>query len=184
VHPSSGRNKMTKKQSPLLQLRDYFLLPFLFATILLILNQITVMGLENGKNLLSLINKTFVTLLLIATIGFSIGVARSSLLIIFATSLLVTLYISGPVSFLTSIHVMVGGWLLLRFIELKFNVKLIAKAFLLLIGFSMGLVFMTFKYTSFIGKMSETTKVLIVEQFGDNEYLDFKRNFDKKMAEQ
>jgi len=78
---------------------------------------------------------------------------------------------------------MVGGWLLLRYLELKFNIKLVAKAFMLLIGFSIGLLFMTYKYVSLIGNMTEISKTLIVEQFGDNEYLDFKKNFDRKMAE-
>jgi|GEM_PF-3312140 len=174
---------MTRKQLPLHKIRDYVLVPLLFATLLVIANQITVMGLKSDASYMSLFNTDFFTVLPLATIGLSIGMKRMNLLIIFTTTLLATLYISGPTSFLTSLHVMAGGLILLRYLELKFNIKLLSKAFMLLIGFSIGLLFMTYKYSSLIGNMTETSKTLIVEQFGDNEYLDFKKNFDRKMAD-
>tara|TARA_R110002111_G_scaffold5639_5_gene26931 strand:- start:648 stop:1175 length:528 start_codon:yes stop_codon:yes gene_type:complete len=175
---------MTKKQSPLLRIRDYFLLPLVLAATLLIANQVTVMGLKNEASYMSLFDRNFFTFLPLATIGLSIGMNKKNLLIIFATSLLITLYISGPTSLLTALHGMALGRFVLLYLELKFNIKLVAKAFMLLIGFSIGLLFMTYKYASLIGHMTEISKTLIVEQFGDNEYLDFKKNFDRKMAEQ
>jgi len=182
-HKEACEEEMTKQKSLIIQMRDYIFLPIVLAFVLLLINQVTSLGLKENMTIISYLTKDFLILWLIATIGFSVGLNKKSLLILFATSLSVTIYLSGINSYLTFLHGFAGFFSLLGYCERKFNVKLVARAFLILVGFTIGIIGMTFKYAHILNDVNNTTKSLIVEQFGENEYLDFKKTFDKAMDE-
>lgn len=92
---------MTKKQSPLLRIRDYFLLPLALAFILLLINQAVAMGINETSIFKSYFTKEFFIFWPIATIMFSVGFHLRSLMLVAITSLLVVTGMLGGYSNLT-----------------------------------------------------------------------------------
>jgi len=80
---------MTRKQSPLLRIRDYVLVPLVLSFILLFINQAISMGIAEVTTFTIYFTQEFFIFWLIATVIFSVGFHIRSLIIVSITSLLV-----------------------------------------------------------------------------------------------